>query len=236
MVATNTTAKKTAKTTRQTKSAEKIAQSTEQKLVQLLADTPVQIFPYSRLSHTDLNTRIIPHTDQELEEMADSIQAMGILQNLIGAELPDGTIGIVGGDRAIIYDSGCTFTETHYNPSTDIILNAHDERCANWQMWGECVDAVDYDNLAASLIPVEGESDPFWVSSSRTIYADLAIRMSTDPERSIEKFLKTLLSLSMKNLRDYLANTPSANLVEEKIEKTAISIRSVVTNYAKALR
>ncbi|MCE2003932.1 type IV conjugative transfer system coupling protein TraD [Enterobacter asburiae] len=140
------------------------------------------------------------------------------------------------GDRAIIYDSGCTFTETHYNPSTDIILNAHDERCANWQMWGECVDAVDYDNLAASLIPVEGESDPFWVSSSRTIYADLAIRMSTDPERSIEKFLKTLLSLSMKNLRDYLANTPSANLVEEKIEKTAISIRSVVTNYAKALR
>lgn len=98
MVATNTTAKKPAKTTRQTKSAEKIAQSTEQKLVQLLADTPVQIFPYSRLSHTDLNTRIIPHTDREVEEMADSIQAMGILQNLIGAELPDGTIGIVGGE------------------------------------------------------------------------------------------------------------------------------------------
>ncbi|MDU4284293.1 MAG: nuclease, partial [Klebsiella pneumoniae] len=85
MVATNTTAKKPAKTTRQTKSAEKIAQSTEQKLVQLLADTPVQIFPYSRLSHTGLNTRIIPHTDREVEEMADSIQAMGILQNLIGA-------------------------------------------------------------------------------------------------------------------------------------------------------
>jgi hypothetical protein len=63
------------------------------------------------------------------------------------------------GDRAIIYDSGCTFTETHYNPDTDFILNAHDERCANWQMWGVCIDAVDYDNLAASLIPVEGESD-----------------------------------------------------------------------------
>ncbi|UDV75421.1 type IV conjugative transfer system coupling protein TraD [Enterobacter hormaechei] len=140
------------------------------------------------------------------------------------------------GDRAIIYDSGCTFTETHYNPSTDFILNAHDERCANWQMWGECIDAVDYDNLAASLIPVEGESDPFWVSSSRTICADLAIRMSVDPDRSIEKFLKTLLSLRMKSLREYLVNTPSANLVEEKIEKTAISIRSVVTNYAKALR
>ncbi len=140
------------------------------------------------------------------------------------------------GDRAIIYDSGCTFTETHFNPKTDFILNPHDDRCANWQMWGECIDVVDYENMAASLIPVEGESDPFWVSSSRTIWADLAIRMSTDPDRSIEKFLKTLLSLSMKSLREYLANTPSANLVEEKIEKTAISIRSVVTNYAKALR
>ncbi|MBF4180629.1 type IV conjugative transfer system coupling protein TraD [Lelliottia nimipressuralis] len=140
------------------------------------------------------------------------------------------------GDRAIIYDSGCTFTETHYNPATDFILNAHDERCANWHLWGECVDAVDYDNMSASLIPVEGESDPFWVSSSRTIFADLAIRMSVDPDRSIEKFLRTLLSLDMKSLRGYLANTPSANLVEEKIEKTAISIRSVVTNYAKSLR
>ena len=98
MAATNTTAKKTAKSTSAKKTAEKIAQTTEQKLVRLLADTPVQIFPYSRLSHTDLNTRIIPHTDQEVEEMADSIQAMGILQNLIGAELPDGTIGIVGGE------------------------------------------------------------------------------------------------------------------------------------------
>ena len=140
------------------------------------------------------------------------------------------------GDRAIIYDSGCTFIETHYNPDKDYILNPHDERCANWQLWEECVDVIDFENFATSLIPVEGESDPFWVSSSRTIASDLAIRMSADPERSIEKFLKTLLSLSMKSLREYLANTPAANLVEEKIEKTAISIRSVVTNYAKALR
>lgn len=98
MADTNTKAKQPAKATRQKKSAEKIAQSTEQKLIQLLADTPVQIFPYSRLSHTELNTRVIPHTDKEVEEMADTIEAMGILQNLIGTELSDGTIGIVGGE------------------------------------------------------------------------------------------------------------------------------------------
>lgn len=140
------------------------------------------------------------------------------------------------GDRAIIYDSGCTFVQTHYNPDKDFILNPHDSRCPDWRLWEECLDVIDFENFATSLIPIEGDSDPFWVSSSRTIASDLAIRMSADPERSIEKYLKTLLSLSMKSLREYLANTPAANLVEEKIEKTAISIRSVVTNYAKALR
>ena len=140
------------------------------------------------------------------------------------------------GDRAIIFDSGCTFVETHYDPQRDVIMSPHDERCPNWDLWRECREVVDYENLTASLIPEEGESDPFWVSSSRTIFADAAMKMASDPERSIEKFLTLLLSMGLKDLRDYLRNMPSANLVEEKIEKTAISIRSVVTNYAKSLR
>lgn len=140
------------------------------------------------------------------------------------------------GDRFIIYDSGGTFVESHYNPDTDYILNAHDERCANWDLWAECEEVVDYENVANALIPEEGKSDPFWVSSSRTIFSDSAMRMSSQENRSIEEFLKVILSLSLKNLRDFLRNTPSANLVEEKIEKTAISIRSVTTNYAKSLR
>lgn len=180
--------------------------------------------------------------------------AVGDLHLLLNAEVMNmlihGTVGVgkstimrhlmtyirARGDRAIIYDSGGTFIESHYNPKTDFILNPHDERCANWQLWDECEDVTDFENLASSLIPIEGDSDPFWVSSSRTIFADTAMRMDADPDRNIEKFLTVLLSLDMKSLREYLKKTPSANLVEEKIEKTAISIRSVVTNYAKSLR
>lgn len=140
------------------------------------------------------------------------------------------------GDRFIVYDSGGTFVETHYKEGRDFILCPHDTRCANWDLWSECKDVVDYENLSNSLIPIEGNSDPFWVSSSRTIFSDAAMRMSRQDNKNIEEFLKVLLSLSLKNLREFLKNTPSANLVEEKIEKTAISIRSVTTNYAKSLR
>ena len=140
------------------------------------------------------------------------------------------------GDRAIIYDSGGTFIETHYDERLDKILNAHDSRCENWVLWREARDVVDYENMTAALMPVEGDSDPFWVSSSRTIFSDTAMQFASRPDRSIETFLKTCLSIDLKSLREFLKNTPSANLVEEKIEKTAISIRSVLTNYAKSLR
>lgn len=140
------------------------------------------------------------------------------------------------GDRAIIYDSGGTFVETHYDERLDKILNTHDRRCENWVLWREGREVVDYENMTAALMPVEGDSDPFWVSSSRTIFSDTAMQFASDPDRNIEKFLKTLLSIDLKSLREFLKNTPSANLVEEKIEKTAISIRSVLTNYAKSLR
>ncbi|NJQ52284.1 type A chloramphenicol O-acetyltransferase [Escherichia coli] len=60
--------------------------------------------------------------------------------------------------------------------------------------------------------------------------------MRNDPNRSYSKLVDTLLSIKIEKLRTYLRNSPAANLVEEKIEKTAISIRAVLTNYVKAIR
>ena len=54
--------------------------------------------------------------------------------------------------------------------------------------------------------------------------------------RSYNGFLRTLLAISLDRLRDFLVGTPAAVLVDGSIEKTAISIRSVLTNYVKSLR
>ncbi|MBK5145533.1 type IV conjugative transfer system coupling protein TraD [Budviciaceae bacterium BWR-B9] len=141
------------------------------------------------------------------------------------------------GDLVIVYDKGATFVKEFYDPATDHILNPLDKRCANWDLWSECLTIPEYENYASSLIPSVGDSaDPFWQGSARTIFTDGAHRMKQDKDRSYWRLLNTLLSISLKNLRAYLQNTPSANLVASEIEKTAISIRGVLTNYVKALR
>jgi len=140
------------------------------------------------------------------------------------------------GDRAIIYDKGCVFTSIFYDKDKDKILNPFDARCANWNLWNEAIDGADFENLAESLIPMHGETDPFWVNAARTIFGSTAFTMQDDPNRSIEQLLKLVLTAELDELAVYLKGTEAATLVSEKIEKTAISIRSVITTYLKSLR
>lgn len=140
------------------------------------------------------------------------------------------------GDMAIIYDRSCEFVKSYYDPSLDKILNPLDSRCAARDLWKECLTLPDFDNISNTLIPMGTKEDPFWQGSGRTIFAEGAYLMREDKDRSYEKLVDTMLSIKIDKLRAYLQNTPAANLVEEKIEKTAISIRAVLTNYVKAIR
>jgi len=141
------------------------------------------------------------------------------------------------GKPAIIYDKGANFIEEFYDPERgDIILNPLDERCPFWDMWEECPNLPELETLAESMIPMGNVADPFWQGSARTIYAEGAERMRADPDKTYTKFLQTLLSVGLDKLRDHLQGTPAASLVDGSIEKTAISIRSVLANYVKSMR
>ncbi|MGR5283670.1 type IV secretion system DNA-binding domain-containing protein, partial [Photobacterium damselae] len=39
------------------------------------------------------------------------------------------------GDKAIIYDKGCTFVSRFYDEHKDYILNPFDERSVDWKIW-----------------------------------------------------------------------------------------------------
>jgi type IV conjugative transfer system coupling protein TraD len=140
------------------------------------------------------------------------------------------------GDRAIIYDKGCAFISAYFQDGKDKVLNPFDARCPNWDLWLEAPQDTDLENMAESLIPMHGESDPFWVNAARTVFVSAASRMRHDEDRSIEKLLKLLLTGEFENLEKYLEGTPAATLVSGKIEKTAISIRSVITTYLKSFQ
>ncbi|CCN38665.1 Type IV conjugative transfer system coupling protein TraD [Vibrio nigripulchritudo SFn27] len=141
------------------------------------------------------------------------------------------------GDKAIIYDKGCTFVSKFYDPSTDTILNPFDVRCANWTLWSDASDAPDFENMAAALIPQHGEGDPFWVDSARTIFASTAFQMMRDQKPCTNvRLLNLLLTSELEMLGSFLKGTESASLVSNDIKKTAISIKSVLATYIKSLR
>lgn len=140
------------------------------------------------------------------------------------------------GDMVIVYDKGCSLIKKHFNERDDVLLNALDRRCAYWDMFREFQTIPDFDSASSTLIPMGTKEDPFWQSSARTIFSAVAYRQKKSGNHSYNALLRTLLAIDLKALREYLAGTEASNLVEEKVEKTAISIRSVLTNYVKALR
>lgn len=140
------------------------------------------------------------------------------------------------GDRVILYDKGCAFMPLYYQAKRDKVLNPFDMRCSKWDLWREAPRDSDLENMAESLIPIQGENDPFWVNAARTVFVSAASRMRHDKERSLDKLLRLLLTSEFSQLEAYLAGTPASTLVSQKIEKTAISIRSVITTYIKSLQ
>lgn len=140
------------------------------------------------------------------------------------------------GDLVIVYDKGCSLVKRHFNENIDKLLCPVDKRCENWDLWLECETTPDYDSMGNTLIPQSTKEDPFWTGAARTIFTAVASRLKKDPKRSYNRLLRTLLAINLKELRQYVQGTEASNLMEEKVEKTAISIRGVLTNYVKALR
>lgn len=141
------------------------------------------------------------------------------------------------GDRAIIYDKGCTFMQSYYQEGRDVLLNPFDHRTSSWHLWNECRDAADYDSLAAALMPMPiGSVDPFWINGARTIFAAAARQMQKQEDRSMHNLLKKLLTADLATLENFLRGTEAETLVSEKIEKTAVSIKSVLATNLKSLR
>ena len=138
-------------------------------------------------------------------------------------------------ERAILYDDSGTFIQHYYRKNRDIILNPLDERCPAWNIWQEAQDLADFEAIAASLMPVHlSGSDPFWINSARTIFATLAEKLMYK-EPKTKSLLQPMFSGDLKLINELLRGTVAESLVNESVEKMALSIKSTLATYCKAL-
>nr|WP_235676531.1 type IV conjugative transfer system coupling protein TraD [Vibrio sp.]QXL80319.1 type IV conjugative transfer system coupling protein TraD [Vibrio sp.] len=141
------------------------------------------------------------------------------------------------GDRAIIYDKGCSFVGQFYQPDTDTLLNPFDARSVNWDLWCDATHAADFDHQASALIPVPPNGDPFWNESARSVFASVAHKLSTQGSLpTTGRLLSLLTSSDLSTLSTLLAGTEAATYVSKDIKKTALSIQTVLTTYVRSLR
>ncbi|HAX8354752.1 ParB/RepB/Spo0J family partition protein [Enterobacter kobei] len=62
---------------------------------------PIEYVPVTALVKSPLNVRTIPYPEEKVRSMADSIDALGLLQNLVVHSLPDGLCGVAAGGRRL---------------------------------------------------------------------------------------------------------------------------------------
>ncbi|CZY01016.1 ParB/RepB/Spo0J family partition protein [Enterobacter asburiae] len=62
---------------------------------------PIEYVPVTALVKSPLNVRTIPYPVEKVRSMADSIDALGLLQNLVVHSLPDGLCGVAAGGRRL---------------------------------------------------------------------------------------------------------------------------------------
>lgn len=141
------------------------------------------------------------------------------------------------GERAIIYDKGGTYLSRFYREHQDVILNPLDTRGHSWNVWAECEDKADLEALAEAIMPmpINNTMDPFWIKAARMIFVSTANELKNDPNRSNLMLLQYLLTADLDRIHHLLRHTESESLVSDKVQKTALNVKTVMATYLKSL-
>lgn len=140
------------------------------------------------------------------------------------------------GQKAIVYDVEGVYTKRYYDNSKDFILNPLDQRDAKWSPWLDMIGKMNIASLASSLIiDTNGMSDPFWYQAARTIFEEAMEQLIRDGREDTQVLLDLLCRKGIEDLQVVLKNTFAEALVASEIEKTALSVKSILTANLKRL-
>jgi len=83
------------------KSSDKVSKAVNEALKAALEQAQMEFVPLSSLVISPLNVRTVPYTAKEVRQTADSIHAIGLLQNLVIHSLPEGMNGVAAGGKRL---------------------------------------------------------------------------------------------------------------------------------------
>jgi type IV conjugative transfer system coupling protein TraD len=130
----------------------------------------------------------------------------------------------------IIVDTTGLLTEHYYRVGQDILLNPLDPRGAPWHPWIECTDKTSYAAMAESFIPQDSsENDNYWRNSARIVLSSLLEQLEGTPNNF--SLSEKILRKPLKELCESVKGTKAASLIDMNSEKTAASIRSVLSSF-----
>ncbi|SYI09313.1 DNA-binding protein [Klebsiella pneumoniae] len=70
-------------------------------LKEALEAAQIELVPLSALIKSPLNVRTIPYPVESVRELAESIETIGLIQNLVVHTLPEGMSGVAAGGRRL---------------------------------------------------------------------------------------------------------------------------------------
>ena len=134
------------------------------------------------------------------------------------------------GERCVIYDKMGSYTETFFDPRWDVLLNPLDERAPRWSPFLEARTALDFDTMAAALIPRQKDAaDPFWITAARQLFSHGAAVLWRRGETRNRVLVDRLLKTDLSELAAAMEGTVTQSIVDLANPKTALSVRAMLT-------
>ncbi|WP_052046128.1 type IV secretion system DNA-binding domain-containing protein [Candidatus Paracaedibacter symbiosus] len=136
--------------------------------------------------------------------------------------------------RAVIVDVTGSFIEKYYRPGIDKILNPLDQRSGNWTIWSDCTAPYHYDALAAAFLPSKYDDD-FWINSARTLFVTTAQKLQNNNNLNTQEFMSKSVIDPLYDVVDFYEGTAAASFMNEKADRTAVSVRATLSTNIKCL-
>ena len=134
------------------------------------------------------------------------------------------------GEHCVIYDKMGSYTETFFDKQRDVLLNPLDDRAPRWSPFLEARTALDFDTMAAALIPRQKDAaDPFWITAARQLFSHGAAVLWQRGESRNRVLVDRLLKTDLSELAEAMEGTVTQSIVDLANPKTALSVRAMLT-------